>query len=83
MVALGCAACPSSLAPSNAAECCLAFVSNIQVEGTLYIPQYVNSPFPGATFVLDANGMPIYQASPMMLDDFLLLLASLEPVVGF
>jgi hypothetical protein len=32
-----------------------------EIQGTMWVPQYVNSPLPGAKLVLDANGIPVYQ----------------------
>jgi hypothetical protein len=32
-----------------------------RIEATLMVPQYVNSPDPGATLVLDSNGHPVFQ----------------------
>ena len=34
-----------------------------RVIGTYTVPRYVNSPNPPARFVLDANGLPVYQAT--------------------
>jgi hypothetical protein len=34
-----------------------------RVIGTYTVPRYVNSPTPPARFVLDANGLPVYQAT--------------------